>query len=187
MSWKRCHVWLSILVVYGFPRTVEARLAWKALRSGHFCDAKYGNLFLGQTEDMCLFEDVIWMSSHWVLWSGQFRGKHDVQKVASDLSEKTFLYQTDFSPRLLSQTEEEGLVQQDRCSLFLSHTPVPQHFRLGLPIGALAILAVSSRHHLLALVSSVKPSKQNTICLQNRFQKICMLCPRERPCLPKDC
>jgi len=48
----------------------EARLAWKALRSGHFCDAKYGNL-------------------------------------------------------------------------------------LGLPIGALAILAVSSRHHLLALVSSV--------------------------------
>ncbi|CAL1169059.1 unnamed protein product [Cladocopium goreaui] len=28
-----------------------------------------------------------------------------------------------------AETEEEGLVQQDRCSLFLSHTPVPQHFR----------------------------------------------------------
>lgn len=119
--------------------------------------------------------------------AGSFVGSTMFKKLQVISVKKTFLYQTDFSPRLLSQTEEEGLVQQDRCSLFLSHTPVPQHFRLGLPIGALAILAVSSRHHLLALVSSVKPSKQNTICLQNRFQKICMLCPRERPCLPKDC
>ena len=86
-----------------------------------------------------------------------------------------------------------GQVRLQSLPVFPSHSPVPQQVRLGLPIGALAILAVSSRHPLLALVSSVKPSKQNTktykidssrsqFVLQNRFQRICMAPKRCHAC-----